>query len=1541
MSHSFDQPISTYNSLLANTASIFKSSLKNFANHPNFSEQMMLAFGNEINVDLLRASWQTNNVTLPSIEIVSASNINNANGAFSGDTNTIYLSREFLTANQFDLDAVNGVLLEEYGHYLDHQLNLVDSPGDEGAIFSALVRGEELTDSELQQLRSEDDSAVVNIDGEEVAIEQAIDSFAPLEEHPIHAFYENLARNFGNTSVYSDAWQVGQVVTSSTSPTTEYRVDQIFEYPTHDFYAVGLVPVNSTTEDETPILVIRGTSSIYDWYFNFDPNGIGYPQLQDAINNTNDNGVSIYQWLDDDEHSNAALIGESLGGALAQGIAADYTKNGGNIGEVVTFSSPGINVDQVDDFQVENAGEVTHYVTDGDPVVLAGRKYLPGEWWLTDMESVINPFDRHQAMTLNPGNESNIVNQQKFDSTSELNSGLFGYSDCYYVQFQVFLGVAGSLLLSPVVGTTIAAGITYRETTEALRQTFANIGNLAFEIVQKTIELLENGVNFLVEFLDTLAEAGEEALEFFEDNILQPIVKEIFTPLSEYAEDFANSLSAIGAAINGDRERIGVDVPDRATFAVEKEDGNLKINWDDSLSNTYLGNPGAELAITSIEDNLTIIAPQFERQEVVAEEYRAAIEFDLQGGRVGGTWEKVKDIRETIIHPNFLQISTSDVEQITIEGTDFDDRIFTTGSTFKPLIVNAKAGNDLVQGNSYDDTLSGNDGNDTLSGADGNDVINGGNGNDIINGETGNDTIDGGDGDDIVNGGDGNDTLRPSYGDDTVSGGAGNDLLVIDYSDLPTGAVVWNRVKRFEYEDDDSGTYISNAYGLDTPFIDLSPSAYSGNSLGNTISADGSTVLQLGELTEINRGLYVYQVGSNEPPVTIVQEEEFGELLFSGSGEDATSISDDGSKIAWVGKDPDTEDTIISDGKGDGSDVVEIGVEADLRQFIESTPELAGVYTDAELSSNTILTVREISLSGDGSTVAWTVTGNDYNTSSMDRSYGYVGIGKIEDGNAAISRSPYLYDDASSTIFLSNPSLSFDGSQIAWLRGDSNNNYQVLTADTEFTSIVQVSPPPNNPNLYYSPSISNDGSTVVFLEHGYIISPTFGSGKIFVSKNNNPATEIYQIPDGLYPITFGNGTINIISTSPDGERIFFNLLNEETNEITLNVINSDGTGEVTQIYTGNPIENDTFIYDSVRYGSESISSSVNIGVRYGNFDRETGSGEIITWGPSHVEFDSIERFDFTGTPYGDELFGGNNADILTGAGGADTLQGGGGDDTYKLDADTAAGSIIRDTAGGDSLELNNGTLSLAQPAANTIGLARGNTTLIIDLNQDGIIDPEQDLSILDYFAESSAEAGNGFIENVANLSGNDILNLLPPGESVEVDNIDVSNPEEENQNDNNNNNKTGSSSTVYRFLNPDVGVHFYTANEVERDAVLELPNYTFEGESYNTVDPLSGNAEDVYRFFNTNTGVHLYTTDENERDYITDNLAEFTFEGTAFSAYETEAEGTIPIYRFFNGTTGAHFYTPSIGEKDSVEANLPDFAFEGVAYHAFPLNQNT
>jgi hypothetical protein len=104
------------------------------------------------------------------IELLPSDTLQGALGAYAGTENTIYLSQELLA---FSSQQATAVLLEEIGHAIDAQMNVVDSPGDEGAIFSALAQGEILNAEEIAQLASENDRATVVINGERVTIEQA------------------------------------------------------------------------------------------------------------------------------------------------------------------------------------------------------------------------------------------------------------------------------------------------------------------------------------------------------------------------------------------------------------------------------------------------------------------------------------------------------------------------------------------------------------------------------------------------------------------------------------------------------------------------------------------------------------------------------------------------------------------------------------------------------------------------------------------------------------------------------------------------------------------------------------------------------------------------------------------------------------------------------------------------------------------------------------------------------------------------------------------------------------------------------------------------------------------------------------------------------------------------------------------------------------------------------------------------------------------------------------------------------------------------
>ncbi|HEY9693663.1 MAG TPA: hypothetical protein V6D15_15775 [Oculatellaceae cyanobacterium] len=138
---------------------------------------MTVAFGNNFAVEIaedLATDWtQGNFQMLPEIELRSTKEINSAFGAFCQTTNKIYLAKEFLQFYAGNIETLSSILLEEIGHYIDTQINQIETPGDEGAIFSALVRGEPLNEAQLESLRAEDDWATILLDGQLVQIEQA------------------------------------------------------------------------------------------------------------------------------------------------------------------------------------------------------------------------------------------------------------------------------------------------------------------------------------------------------------------------------------------------------------------------------------------------------------------------------------------------------------------------------------------------------------------------------------------------------------------------------------------------------------------------------------------------------------------------------------------------------------------------------------------------------------------------------------------------------------------------------------------------------------------------------------------------------------------------------------------------------------------------------------------------------------------------------------------------------------------------------------------------------------------------------------------------------------------------------------------------------------------------------------------------------------------------------------------------------------------------------------------------------------------------
>ncbi len=143
---------------LEQSLTLVRSQLQKFASNPQFQQQLSAAFGVGVNVDSYRLDWQDGDFSvLLGIEILPSTVMGNAKGAYAAATDRIYLSQDFLLANLDRPEVIASVLLEEAGHRIDARLNRVDSLGDEGELFSRIVRNIPTSDTQLQQIGTEDD----------------------------------------------------------------------------------------------------------------------------------------------------------------------------------------------------------------------------------------------------------------------------------------------------------------------------------------------------------------------------------------------------------------------------------------------------------------------------------------------------------------------------------------------------------------------------------------------------------------------------------------------------------------------------------------------------------------------------------------------------------------------------------------------------------------------------------------------------------------------------------------------------------------------------------------------------------------------------------------------------------------------------------------------------------------------------------------------------------------------------------------------------------------------------------------------------------------------------------------------------------------------------------------------------------------------------------------------------------------------------------------------------------------------------------------
>jgi hypothetical protein len=156
----------------------FRDSAENSA---SFHSLMKKSFGDQYNADkaetIRQQTLKGDFSWMPDIKLLNESQLQDqsgtqaggkAQGAYSQSNDTIYLSKELLKT---DMGQAEKVLSEEVGHAIDARVNVNDAKGDEGDIFSRQLHGESLSTEKLNELRQENDSGVINVDGKTVEVE--------------------------------------------------------------------------------------------------------------------------------------------------------------------------------------------------------------------------------------------------------------------------------------------------------------------------------------------------------------------------------------------------------------------------------------------------------------------------------------------------------------------------------------------------------------------------------------------------------------------------------------------------------------------------------------------------------------------------------------------------------------------------------------------------------------------------------------------------------------------------------------------------------------------------------------------------------------------------------------------------------------------------------------------------------------------------------------------------------------------------------------------------------------------------------------------------------------------------------------------------------------------------------------------------------------------------------------------------------------------------------------------------------------------------
>ena len=756
--------------------------LYNFAKSDGFMSSIKVAFGAKADASAYRAAWLRREFSgFPPIEIRNRSEINGANGAFAAATGKIYLSKEFIEANiKRNAKTIVAVVLEEYGHYLDTQLNTSDSAGDEGDIFARLVQGEGISKDELEMLKVEDDHAKVPLDGTYLEIEQNWKDSNQKEN------YYDQAKSDLQTNLKIIKFQ-------KRSPLLKkIQINNV------DF------TINSSKKTFILIHGFTGNPSAFGWP-NAEINQFGYSEsLYKSLRyKYPDANIIAIDWSElsgssNSEYKNVKDLDDDIAAVLSKAFK-ELDINPSNT-EIIGYSMGAHIAGQAAKLYEKEYGQQIHKIIGLDP---AGPFYED-----VHIDFRISPDDAKRVVVIHTSNSM---------ATGFANGGLglyrddLGHLDIYVKKDNSVYGedVASNKEheLAVNVYRMLVQGREFGGTNVfASKNESSHNFNDTFGLQSLNKESLTG--NYTIN-LDTVFNSGNSD-EVFDNNGTNNNDIYRFDCDSSLGSDRINEVTIglktahntyISAGIHGLVTQASALKAWEEFQVIQQSDGKIGL---ESYHQKFIS---AEAAwIVTQKDSMNDDYKKFEVQD--RKNGNIALEAHwnnysgtyIKAGNTGlitqtntlDTWETFTPIS------NNRDVDTLDFSETTTKKVDVslsktgiqtinENLQLTLGISLANIdyidIENVIGGslNDTIIGNSLNNNLRGNDGADFLGGLHGDDTLIGGAGNDNLFGGFGNDTLNGGAGRDVLNGGPGNDTVDYSGSTKSINVNLSNDHNVVNF----------------------------------------------------------------------------------------------------------------------------------------------------------------------------------------------------------------------------------------------------------------------------------------------------------------------------------------------------------------------------------------------------------------------------------------------------------------------------------------------------------------------------------------------------------------------------------------------------------------------------------------------------------------------------------------------------------------------------------------------------------------------------------------